>query len=802
MKRTLLIALLSMIATLALAVSIDHFSPGVYAFGADTELRINVIDGFDTIREVKLVWRRTNETAWRKEKMNLESTGAYWFVVDLTARDLGDFDIEYYFEIALLDGNIENIPALDGLSPKYTLSPGNMAGELSEAFILLSDEPNPSQGAEYILAVSFYDLATTIDPASIKVWVGGRDVTKRAVITDNSLIYRDPSPTPGNRRAMVSAIVDGRQVHSRLWSTDVPVNPDRPFLPLNIRGNLSFISNVYDLNTASASSNLVESVDDATGKLDLYSTYGKLNMQANFLVSTLEDSNQQAVNRYTIGLQLPVLDVFLGDSTPTLSELSMANRNVRGLAAKFHTKFLSLSWVHGEMLRATTSSYDDGFGNIRNTGTFRQEAIGARFQMGNDQSFMLGINAIRNRDLISSLDPADYSYTDANNDTVFTTTPRDNAVVSLDLRLAVPEQHFVIGGEIAGSMLNRNTLPGAMSQQEIEDYLEDDLPINIDPQDYAELFVINKNIEPIMPGRENLAWQAYLRTIILKNMIDIRYSETGPAYNALSTYYQQNDTKMLSITDQINFNNIVILAGGFNMMQDNLSGHKNESTKSNSWNAQATLRIPRFPYLKASYFNNASLNELNPDINDPAYVFNPFERKSGQFSFGMGYNFIQIPVVPTNLDLTYRFGGDDSTTNDIMEYQNSNNSINFSITNRFVPVPLKTQIVLSLNQSNRDETGSPLLYPLFENQNMNLLLGADYSLLKNMLRPFARYKLLNLGGDQDKQSYSTFSLGLEAFPIRDLSIGTEIGFQNYKNDADSSLDYDNLTWRFVLNQRF
>jgi len=305
-----------------------------------------------------------------------------------------------------------------------------------------------------------------------------------------------------------------------------------------------------------------------------------------------------------------------------------------------------------------------------------------------------------------------------------------------------------------------------------------------------------------MPGRENLAWQAYLRTIILKNMIDIRYSETGPAYNALSTYYQQNDTKMLSITDQINFSNIVILAGGFNMMQDNLSGHKNESTKSNSWNAQATLRIPRFPYLKASYFNNTSLNELNPDINDPAYVFNPFERKSGQFSFGMGYNFIQIPVVPTNLDLTYRFGGDDSTTNDIMEYQNSNNSINFSITNRFVPVPLKTQIVLSLNQSNRDETGSPLLYPLFENQNMNLLLGADYSLLKNMLRPFARYKLLNLGGDQDKQSYSTISLGLEAFPIRDLSIGTEIGFQNYKNDADSSLDYDNLTWRFVLNQRF
>jgi hypothetical protein len=197
--------------------------------------------------------------------------------------------------------------------------------------------------------------------------------------------------------------------------------------------------------TASANSNLVESVDDATGKLDLYKHLRQTQYAGKLPGFDLEDSNQQAVNRYTIGLQLPVLDVFLGRQHAHDSACSAWQTAMSAISSQIPHQFLSLSWVHGEMLRATTSSYDDGFGNIRNTGTFRQEAIGARFQMGNERSFMLGINATRNRDLISSLDQADYSYIDTNNETVFTATPRDNAVVSLDLRLAVPEQNFVIG---------------------------------------------------------------------------------------------------------------------------------------------------------------------------------------------------------------------------------------------------------------------------------------------------------------------------------------------------------------------
>jgi hypothetical protein len=214
------------------------------------------------------------------------------------------------------------------------------------------------------------------------------------------------------------------------------------------------------------------------------------------------------------------------------------------------------------------------------------------------------------------------------------------------------------------------------------------------------------------------------------------------------------------------------------------------------------LRIPQWPYLKAAYFSNNSSNERNPSIVDNDYVYVPYERSSGLLSFGIGYDIQQLTFVPTLIDLTYRMGNDDNTTNANQLYKNLNNSFNVSINNRWSTIPLRTQIVFAYQQNKRDTSSSEAIYPLFDNNNTNLFLSADYSLLNRKLRPFVQYKLLNLGGDQDKQGFNYFTLGLEATPLRDMTVGTQLNIQDYGNDADSSLDYSNLTWRFTLNQRF
>jgi hypothetical protein len=86
--------------------------------------------------------------------------------------------------------------------------------------------------------------------------------------------------------------------------------------------------------------------------------------------------------------------------------------------------------------------------------------------------------------------------------TVYTTPARDNAVLSYDLRINIPEQKTVIGAEVSGSLLNYNTIPGPITQAELEEYTGEDS--FVDPAEYANLFVFNKNMEPFIPGRANL----------------------------------------------------------------------------------------------------------------------------------------------------------------------------------------------------------------------------------------------------------------------------------------------------------
>lgn len=804
MKRILLLLIIIVAWKLAGAVTVEHFAPKIYFFGSDVELRMNVIDGMDQIAGTTIVYSQKGKDVWQRQKMEVEATGSYWYVGEIKASDLRDLDIEYYFEIMLADGNIVNFPDKDSLTPRYVLTPGAALGEKSDGFVLLSDEPNPGQGTDYLLAVSFFEIADTVDVSSIRVWVGGKDVTKQATITENAILYRDTTPRPGERKAMITAQIGGQPIYSDIWTTTVPPRKRLVFLPMNLRGNFSFVSNVYDYNP-SANANVLEADNDLAGQLDLYGNYGILNLQGNVFMSSLEDENKQPINRYTIGMQIPLLDVFVGDYTPNLSAFTMSNKNVRGLYSRFHTKYLSLYWSGGEMVRETVNDITGIDGLNHKAGTFKQEALGARFQMGTEEGFMLGITGSRNRDIISSLSPDEYFYTTAEGDTIYTATPQDNAVLSIDMRLSIPDQNVVLGIDGAGSILNYNTLPGPITQEQLEDYLPDDFPLELDPQEYADYFILNQNMEPLMPRRENTAWQAYARMLILGNYLDARYAEVGPAFNSLSTYYQQKDTKQYSLSDQINILNTVYVSGGVNVIEDNLSGHKNETNKTFGWNAQATIRPARLPYFRAGIFNNDIENELNAELNDPSYVFNPFKRNSQSMNFGLGYMFSMIPLVPSSLDITYRLGKDDNLSGaaEILDYKNLNNSLSISINNKFQIVPLRTQIVWSLYNQKREDSVNTTIYPLYDNSNTNLFLRADYSLFKNKLRPYVQYRATSLSGDtQATQQYNYVNLGLEAYPITNMTVSTDIGKQYYNNDTDELTNYDNLTWRFKFSQRF
>lgn len=795
MKRLLLLFILASALSLCLGVTIIHVPPTGFVADTDAELLIEVTQSDEDVAEIFVQYRVIGTEPWIPEPMKQEGEGSVYWRGIIPRTVLVMQEVEYYFEIKHSSGQSTLVPPDDGLTPRYILKPKAPEGKHTEGFVLLSDEPVITTDDGYVLAVGFMSIAEQLDPGSITLWVDGKDVTKQALTSGSTIVYREDKPRAGTRKAMIVGKMAGKDVYSDTWETQVNQGSRRKALPFTLRGSANFASNVYGVSDKDLAFGNNE--NDAATWMDLYGTYGVMDVRTNLYISTLESKDRQPVNRYTFGLQLPSLDIFAGDYSPTMGQYTISNKNIRGVYAHLYTKYLSIAMVQGESMRKIAID-EDPVNNIGYSGTFRQEAIGGRIALGNEDGMRLGLSFSRHRDLRSSLDKKywwqeDDPATTDTDESLYLVKAQDNAVVSLDARLSTMDNNLIMGLEAAGSILNKNTLTGVFTADEISDYVDMDLPV--DPADFEDLFVINKNMEPFLPSRANLAWNAYVRAYVLKNLINVQYSEAGSAFNALGTYGQLLDAKMLTITDQISFGRWLFIAGGLSLTEDNLMEHKSETNKYQNIYGQVLLRLPLMPYLKASYQSNKGENEDNPDI---ISVFEPYLRQSQNMTFGIGYNFVQIPFVPSQLDISYRMGDDNSEKSSLMVTDNLMNGLNFTINNRFETIPLRTQINYSQNKNTNQLDPANLQ----EVTNSNIFLRADYALWANRIKPYICIRNTSLKGDQDPQSFNYFTFGVESYPIKNMTVTTDLISKFYKNDNDSSKDYDSFTWRFMLTHRF
>ncbi len=793
----LLLAIGCVFAQVGQTIQAENLSSYAYTFDEDIVMRVEVYRGLDDLREVRLRYRKINTLEYDTQVMSQSELDPNWWEVTIPRKAHDNSDMQYYFEFILNDMRVEIMPwEFNTVGPYYMVS-GAMKGRVEPGFMLLTTDADVSQDQTYLLAVSYLGISEQIDPNSIKVYVNNKDVTGKAVIEDNTIIYRNEKPVGGLTKAVVTADMNGEKVQSPTWVTTVT---GRDRIKLGFGGSLNFASNYYDYDFDSPIDSKADNTEsDWAAWGDVYGSAGKATLLSSVYYSSLEDENKQRINRYTVGMKIPHLQVFAGDYSPNLSNFSMSNRNVYGLYGKLYMKYLGLEVTAGQMVRNTVQEaiYNGNQLVLPASGTFKQEALGARLRMGSEQGFTFSINATRNRDIISSLDPAYYSYT-MNGETYYTVTPKDNLVLSTDIRLNIPAQNIMIGAEVAGSLLNNNTIGGAITSDELEVYASD-LDF-IDPEALEDIFVINRNMEPIMPSMNNLAAMAYFRTFFWNNLFNVNYSVTGSAFNALSTYYQRNDTQVLSFTDQFTIGRVLTLSGGYNVTSDNFSDTYAEMNRNDTWYVQGLLRLPWFPYLKASYFNSKTENENNPDVQANS-LFIPFERNATNLSFGMGFNLKKLPILPTSMDVTFRTTKDDKTTNNAAapDYENYTNSINISMNNSLSFMPLRTQFAFSLaNPKNPDD----LEFDDLKDENYSLYGRVELALFKKSIIPYVQYRLVNNITPTTDQSYTYYTGGLELYPWKSFAINTDVTQRTFENLLDPTQDKDIMTWRLLLTQRF
>ncbi len=385
MKKYLLLILSIILATQIFAVALMNISPQVYSFHQKCDLKVEVQQGLSDIAKMKVYYRIGKSNRWMTEEMKQDSPGSPYFIATLPADYLTTDVIEYYFCVELSQGNKEYFPPQNETVPNYILEPDIAFGEAEPGFVLLTDDPIISADDGYMLVVSFFAISEEIDPASIEVWVGGKNVTSLSQISPPLIVYKDETPQSGTQKAVIRARKEGKTVHSPIWSTEI-LPSSKALKQFTYQGTVNFASNYYNYSNDDA---LGYTKSDAATWADFYGNYGILNMQANLYFSSLEHSNSQPVNRYTLGFNIPHLEVFAGDY-----------------------KSLSLSVTHGQTVRKTTNELDldsevDG---MQKSGTFKQEAFGTRLQIGNEESFCIGFNLTRHNDIISSLDSTYYKY--------------------------------------------------------------------------------------------------------------------------------------------------------------------------------------------------------------------------------------------------------------------------------------------------------------------------------------------------------------------------------------------------------
>ncbi len=810
-----IIILISLCSLLAATVTLKHNPPLSLSPGSEQILTLEVIEGIDDVDEVNLFYRQFGSQSFISVLMTRDTGIQPLFTAQIP--DIIEQGIEYYFEVKQLNGSIETLPASQPDLNPYRLQAA-AAEAPSDDFILLSpDSPSVPENTDFIIAVSYFAMMDEIDVSTIQVLFDGNDITERATITGNMLSLRMEKVPAGRHSFQIKAeTMSGKPIVSRSWQTKVS-GREAVRLPMNMTGHVRF-TGTYD-NTDYDK----ESDDNKRGDWDIKvkSQQRWFNMFTKLYLTSEENSDRQPLNRYTFGIQVPHFELLLGDDSPYFDSFTMNNKNVRGIHGDLNLDGLRLKVLYGESKRQIDGEYvenTDGTHTIRETGTFKRNTFGFRTEAGTRSTFLWGLSVVKNKDERFSLDEKEV----INSDGVHVNTPKDNLVIGTDMQLATFRRAFVLGAEAAVSFYNRDTYDGAMTKDELNDYLygeesTDEFPL--DPESVEDLIVINKNMEPIEPGKSSLALRLYSQLRVYRNFLSISYSEIGSAYNSLSASYLQNDASVLSVTDNVTFwDNQIQLALGVNWQEDNLAEQKESTNESLNWFTQLTVGPRGLPALRLGY--SISTNE-----NDAEEIESKLDQTVTQMNFGLSYDAIGLSAVPTLFSVGYDVSNGESDMYN--NYEDNMSTISLSAVSRFRDLPVKTVLQFSTTSQDFDqEYNNPIDDPnnasatqlVTEESNTayNTLYGRmDWKFIEDRLKPFWSISWTTVSGDSDSktnnvsldktdtsQDVFNTSIGTSYMVIEDLDTMLSFGLRNFTDNELSDNDYSRYDVKFKASYRF
>lgn len=760
-------------------------------------------------------YRTDGEFAYRQQEALFENGR---FTVGLTVNLEQVNRLEYYFVLTTTSGGRYTYPAFEPEENPVQSSVVNTphAGQAQVEkttlidFTILSPKPDAAISIDDVLiAIAFFYDKTALPEGNIHLIVDEIDVTQ---FSDTSAYYFSYVPEaikPGPHKVRLLYKTESSDFLIHEWSFFViPSQSERMAQIPGVqfpagRIELGARNQIIGGNTSQA----------YIGRSQLSGSMGKFNYSINAYVTSLESERLQPQNRF--GAAIRYADIWqlnAGHIFPELSMFTISGRRIYGLNSSLHLfkNRLNFQVIHGELDREISNRYGNlsiqpvttTSGSVVDTtytlsldgrGTFKRKITGGRIGLGNANKLQFGIQAIRVRDDTASvlnvrsyndlnliafdgqLSPADHNKLSQNPDLLSiqggSLQPKDNVVLSSDIKMGFLNNRIRFEAEGALSALNDNIYNGPINSERA-----DELGFDIDRStiDLIErlswLIIINEHMNTLpirfQEGSDRKA-EVFFPTSILgatsefafrhpRNNLRLQYRWIGPNFNSLANSTIRKDVAGFTISDRINlFANRLYVTLGLEQLQDNTTGNKAATTYTNTYRYDISwfprnrklpqistgLRfrtrdngIERFnPYVPQAWQNAAVQNFSVNAAGDTLATANPRFNSTTNLTFSVTQQlqFWQathdVSVSVTNMKTTdkyFDFG-------DI-----SNSSLSLNVQSRFRDNPLVTQAGIMRNYTTSGGRQSEITIS-------GIYAGLNYQWPARKFRASARLALTN-----------------------------------------------------------
>jgi hypothetical protein len=482
------------------------------------------------------------------------------------------------------------------------------------AQLILAPDPGESVAAELVLVAVAFAEPARLDPTTLALRIGAAEVTDRAELADGVLTWRPETPLAAGPHRIVVSVRDtaGLALPALEWTftvtaperiavvrgTRVP-GPARARSAMRPRGSVVLEGSGGSVTGPGAELRRDEPFVPrlwvtASGELRPGWRYAALAH-----VSGYESSGVQPVNRFRGDLRIPWASVSVGDVDPTVHDVILSGRTVRGGHAALGSGRARLDVVAGRSMRAIPGllhPLDRSL--VSRFGTHAQDLLAVRPSVGFGTSVRFGATLLRVRDDVGSIPqlstiPAalDGGVRSAN------PAPRDNLVAGVDaaLTLAGGRVDLRYGGAI--SLLTRDISDGPSTRADLDSFFvaAGFRAPGIDPGRYRRWFVVNETLMPLDPSQlTSTAHQLRGSLRVGGHDVGVEWRTIGADYHTLGRPGMQRNRRGLRVRDAFPLvRDAVFVSLGYEQDRDNLDGSAPGTVRTRGGWAAATWQAPR-----------------------------------------------------------------------------------------------------------------------------------------------------------------------------------------------------------------